>query len=826
MTVERSSIHVAAPRNLVLIDARVPEPKLLLAALVEPCRVVWVPRVADGLGALRRALKDGGGPPRSVHVISHGAPGRLLLGRGRVDAATVRQRVVELAEIRRALAGAPVAVYGCSVGAGESGREFVSALAAAFGGRVIASSTPTGAAACGGDWILDVGAGDAFDAPTPGAVVPVVARARAAAWPGLLVDITTTAGDTSAGSLGLAAQSSNATYNFVDLSGTITLASAITPPNPGSSITWTYGGSTTALTIVGAAVSTTNVGMTADIGAGNTLTIDSDITGGNSFQVNSGTLVLSGMSTGSLEVTGTGTLSVASNGSLGNTVTLNGGTLEVTGAVTISRNIVLGSSNGTISTTADVTFSGVVSGSGTLTKTGTNTVTLSGTNTHSGNITVSAGTLNMASGNALSDTGIVNVAAGANLDLNGATATIGALTGSGAVNVGGGAMTLSNAGASSFSGTINGTGTFAVASGATLGGTSTFTIPVTIASGGTIAPGNSPGTISTSNLTLASGSTASMEINGTTAGTQYDQIVVTGTVNVSGATLSPSFGYTSSTGQSYILIDNDGADAVTGTFSGLAEGASFTANGRTYQISYAGSTGNDIVLTDVGQATFSTSTATSIFGTDGDNRLFGTNSTDLIQAGQGADVVYALDGADSLSGGTGADDVHGHGGIDLIYGNQGSDVLYGNQGADTMFGGQDADTVFGGQDADVIYGNLGDDIVYGNYGSDILYGGAGDDTLFGGQGVDWIYTGSGADKVVVGDAGATDVIVDFDVAGGDRLLIKTNINGQMISTGAELVARASDNAHGDAEIDLGGGYLVRLIGVKSSELTADYFELY
>ena len=64
MTVERSAVQADGARHLVLIDARVPEPDLLLAALVQPCRVVQVPQGADGLAVLGRALQDGGAPPR------------------------------------------------------------------------------------------------------------------------------------------------------------------------------------------------------------------------------------------------------------------------------------------------------------------------------------------------------------------------------------------------------------------------------------------------------------------------------------------------------------------------------------------------------------------------------------------------------------------------------------------------------------------------------------------------------------------------------------------------------------------------------------------
>src|SRR5690606_39240512 len=49
----------------------------------------------------------------------------------------------------------------------------------------------------------------------------------------------------------------------------------------------------------------------------------------------------------------------------------------------------------------------------------------------------------------------------------------------------------------------------------------------------------------------------------------------------------------------YTIIDNDGADAVTGTISGLAEGATITAggNGTVLSASYTGGTGNDFTLT-------------------------------------------------------------------------------------------------------------------------------------------------------------------------------------------------------------------------------------
>lgn len=136
-----------------------------------------------------------------------------------------------------------------------------------------------------------------------------------------------------------------------------------------------------------------------------------------------------------------------------------------------------------------------------------------------------------------------------------------------------------------------------VASTATLGGTGTISGGVTVQSGGTLAPGASPGITNTGNVTLNSGSTFAAEINGTTVGTQYDQLNVTGTVSLGGAVLSLSGSLTPSVGNTFTIINNDSTDAVSGTFSGLAEGATVTFNGVPMAISYVGGTGNDVVLT-------------------------------------------------------------------------------------------------------------------------------------------------------------------------------------------------------------------------------------
>jgi fibronectin-binding autotransporter adhesin len=152
---------------------------------------------------------------------------------------------------------------------------------------------------------------------------------------------------------------------------------------------------------------------------------------------------------------------------------------------------------------------------------------------------------------------------------------------------------------SSFAGEliINGNmpGSATVAPGGVIGGTGTIGQGL-FGTGGTVAPGTSPGILNTAGLSLSGASTLAVELNGATPGTGYDQLAVTGAVSV-GGTLSINLGYAPTVGDTFRIIDNDGGDAVIGTFSGLAEGALIVVGSTPMIISYVGGTGNDVVLT-------------------------------------------------------------------------------------------------------------------------------------------------------------------------------------------------------------------------------------
>jgi autotransporter-associated beta strand protein len=173
--------------------------------------------------------------------------------------------------------------------------------------------------------------------------------------------------------------------------------------------------------------------------------------------------------------------------------------------------------------------------------------------------------------------------------VSGVVADGGTLGGTGAslVKVGFGTLLLD--GANTYSGGTS-------VSVGTLGGTGT--IGAVTVNGGTLAPGDAvgTGTFHTGSATLMSGAIFAIDLNGTGAG-QFDQLQVTGTVSIGGATLAGNLGFTPANGDTFLIIDSDGtADSVSGTF-GNAPGNVVGFDGRAFSVNYAGGDGNDVVLT-------------------------------------------------------------------------------------------------------------------------------------------------------------------------------------------------------------------------------------
>jgi fibronectin-binding autotransporter adhesin len=283
-------------------------------------------------------------------------------------------------------------------------------------------------------------AGGTWAAPTPGPNPGWTTDGTGAAVPG---SVTTATGDTlnfGNGALGLGAGTItvSGTQNAGDLtfasgSGAIVLSGG-TAINLGatSTITVNNAADTISSVLSGAATSLTKAG-------GGTLTLSGANTFSGQLRVENGTLAINTINNDSANGTlGNNALSVI----FGNTGAQTG-TLQYTGATASSTKKFTMATGGTgafdVTTGANaLTLSGLIDGSGGLTKIGAGTLTLSNTNTYTGATTVNAGTLK--------------------LDFSAATApTTNIISSSSALVLGGGTLNLTGKASTINSQAVNGT---------------------------------------------------------------------------------------------------------------------------------------------------------------------------------------------------------------------------------------------------------------------------------------------------------------------------------------------------------------------------------
>lgn len=360
---------------------------------------------------------------------------------------------------------------------------------------------------------------------------------------------------------------------FQGTAGTVTVGAAGDTAINVTNVTFGVGG----YTISAGTLSTLTLAATSviDTGAFNA-TISVGLAGaGTSLTKNgSGTLTLSGSSTftGPLTISA-GTVAVTANNALGTTtattvapgatidfqggvtystaesLNVNGGTIAASSGInSFAGSVALGTGGGTANIAGELTMSGAVTGSTSLTKSGAGLLTLSNTaNTYSGGTIISAGTLNL--------TGNLTSAA------NGVT----------------------------------------VGNGATLAGTGSIAGPTTLSSGGFVSPASGGiGTLSLASLTFNGGGTLSLGLG---SGSSSDTVAVTGAFTKGSAgTYTIDFGNTGTSGNTYTLVtfgsgnttfaSNDFtfaniASGLTGTFAMSSTDLTFTTTAIPEPATYA-----------------------------------------------------------------------------------------------------------------------------------------------------------------------------------------------------------------------------------------------
>ena len=145
-------------REILFLDPGVADIATLLGHLRPEIEAILLDPVRPAARQIAAAIAGRHGLD-AVHVIAHGAPGRVNFSAGDWSAATLEEEAEHLAAIGQALgAGRNVNLWSCQTAAGPAGAAFIAGLARASGADIAAATGLVGAAALGGGWELTAAA--------------------------------------------------------------------------------------------------------------------------------------------------------------------------------------------------------------------------------------------------------------------------------------------------------------------------------------------------------------------------------------------------------------------------------------------------------------------------------------------------------------------------------------------------------------------------------------------------------------------------------------------------------------------------------------------
>ena len=193
MTYTANSFDIPG-REIAFVDISVGDIATILDSLRAGVEAVLLDRSRPAAGQIAAALAGRRGLA-AVHIIAHGAPGRVSFAAGDWSPETFNDKSADFAAIGAALApDGDLRLWSCLAGAGKAGEALIQGLARATGAEVSASTGLIGAAALGGGW--DLAARSAAQPPLTAAARPPLTDSGMAGYAGVLTTKTWSTGTT------------------------------------------------------------------------------------------------------------------------------------------------------------------------------------------------------------------------------------------------------------------------------------------------------------------------------------------------------------------------------------------------------------------------------------------------------------------------------------------------------------------------------------------------------------------------------------------------------------------------------------------------------
>ncbi len=146
-------------QTVVFVDRAIENIDQVISAISPDYEIVLINAASSGLDQIAAHL-SGRSDIGSIHIVSHGEAGTLYLGTDALTSTNLADHASALAMIGSALSDTgDILLYGCEIGNGTGGMDFVRAFADATNADVAASIDNTGGDEAGGDWVLEATAG-------------------------------------------------------------------------------------------------------------------------------------------------------------------------------------------------------------------------------------------------------------------------------------------------------------------------------------------------------------------------------------------------------------------------------------------------------------------------------------------------------------------------------------------------------------------------------------------------------------------------------------------------------------------------------------------